>query len=128
MDKLKCDFNWFECFTRVTVLILRFLVFEISEKVVQSYYRFISKIIKILCRGQMFETFLRNTLRKAAILYKVLPSRIQIHKASMQFHAWKHMIRVIPYDFMHGTIAYRPSMQFHAWNHMIPYMEVHGTI
>ena len=55
-------------------------------------------------------------------------SRIQIHKASMQFHAWKHMIRMIPYDSMHGTMTYRPSIQFHAWNPMIPYMEVHGTI
>ena len=48
--------------------------------------------------------------------------------ASMQFHAWKHMIRMIPYDSMHGTMTYRPSMQFHGWNHMIPYIEVHGTI
>ena len=50
----------------------------------------------------------------------------------MQFHAWKHMIRMIPYDSMHGTMAYRPSMQFHAWNHMIPYMEpydsMHGKV
>ena len=55
-------------------------------------------------------------------------TRIQIHKASMQFYAWKHMIRMIPYDSMHETMTYRPFMQFHAWNHMIPYMEVHGTI
>ena len=58
-----------------------------------------------------------------------LTTRIQIHKASMQFRAWKHMIRMMmPYDSMHGTKAYRPSLQFHAWNHMIPYMEMHGTI
>ena len=50
------------------------------------------------------------------------------NKASMQFHAWKHMIRMIPYNSMHRTVTYRPSMQFHAWNHMIPYMEVHGTV
>ena len=46
----------------------------------------------------------------------------------MQFHAWKHMIRMISYNYMHGIMTYRPSMQFHAWNHMIPYMEVHRTI
>ena len=30
----------------------------------------------------------------------------------MQFHAWKHMIRMIPYDSMHGTMTFRPSMQW----------------
>ena len=32
-------------------------------------------------------------------------TRIQIHKAPMQFHAWKHMIRMIPYNSMHGTMT-----------------------
>ena len=57
-----------------------------------------------------------------------MTARIQIRKASMQFHAWKDMNRMIPYDSIHGTMTYRPSMQFHAWNHMTPYMEVLGTI
>ena len=44
----------------------------------------------------------------------------------MQFHAWKHMIRMIPYDSMHETMTYRPSMQFHALNNMIPCDSMHG--
>ena len=46
----------------------------------------------------------------------------------MPFHAWKHMIRMIPYDSMHGTMTYRPSMQFHAWKCMKPYDSMHGKV
>ena len=71
---------------------------------------------------------LRSFLQILPNLHDRVDARIKIHKASMQFHAWKHMIRMIPYDSMHGTMTYRPSMQFHTWNPMIPYMEVHGAI
>ena len=46
----------------------------------------------------------------------------------MQFEAWTHMIRMIPYDSMQGTMTYRPSMQFHAWNHMISCMEPYDSM
>ena len=38
-------------------------------------------------------------------------ARIQFHKAPMQFHAWKYMIRLMPYASMRGPMTYRLSMQ-----------------
>ena len=68
-------------------------------------------------------------------------ARIQIHKSSMRFHAWNHMVlydNFMPFPCMesHGIIwfhawnrmeSYR-SMHGIAWNHMVPCMESHGII
>ena len=75
------------------------------------------------------------------VLLLFLHTRIQIHKSSMRFHAWNHMVpynKFMPFPCMesHGIIWFHAwnrmesygSMHGIVWNHMVPSMESHGII